>query len=94
MLSCVPLPLSLLWEPLPFLARQEASRKAGGHPKLPGRDGTEEAWQKEVPTMTEAVISLVLPKGSHSEQADFFFLSLIHLLCLLTEREPSEHSQR
>lgn len=85
MLSCVPLPLSLLWEPLPFLARQEASRKASGHPKLPGREGTQEAWQREVPTMTEAVDFLGPPKGQ-SFRAGRFLIPSSHPPSLLVNR--------
>ena len=94
MLSCVPLPFALLWEPLPFLARQEASRKASGHPKLPGRDGAQEARQTEVPTMAEAVDFLGPPKRQ-SFTAGGLLLPSSHPSSLPVNRtRASEHNQR
>lgn len=70
MLSCVPVPFSRLWEPLPFLVHPSLGGMA---PKRLDRERSQ-PWQR-------LLISSVLPKGSHSEQADFF-LPLICLCCL------------
>lgn len=78
MLSCVPLPFNLLWEPLPFLTRQEASRKASGHPKLPGRMAPKRLGRQRSQPWQRLLISLVLPKSViHSRRTSSSFLSSI-----------------